>query len=243
MSRTLSVHPSQACRGGIHSFLSAAPTLPSLHLPLSAWFQMLFVLLLSPVVWLSTGLEPLSCLLVVISPLPNRQNAVISGQNPKFRFHKIRLNWGSRSMHNFPRRNPGVFSFLHWKRIEKSSEMGGPVQRTVTPVGIWVIRTAVSTLFTFWPPFPPAREKLISRSSSGISTSIDSSGRRGMTSTPEKLVCVCTSWSSVLLVSYHQFLSFISTKPKNKKFQADCSVWIYSESLWKHLQKSYCPDK
>ena len=61
------------------------------------------------------------------------------------------------------------------------------VQRTNRPVGMCRIRTAVSTLFTFWPPAPPEREVVISRSLSGMS-SFTSSSSLGITSTPAKLV-------------------------------------------------------
>ena len=37
---------------------------------------------------------------------------------------------------------------------ERSTE-----QVTVMPVGLWVMRTADATLFTFWPPGPLARDK------------------------------------------------------------------------------------
>src|SRR5213076_1188618 len=47
---------------------------------------------------------------------------------------------------------------------------------TVIPVGLWVIRTAVATLFTFCPPSPLARTKAtMSRSVSGISELLFSS--------------------------------------------------------------------
>mmetsp|Transcript_5060 Transcript_5060/g.17564 ORF Transcript_5060/g.17564 Transcript_5060/m.17564 type:complete len:352 (+) Transcript_5060:2715-3770(+) len=54
---------------------------------------------------------------------------------------------------------------------------------TAMPVGMCLIRTAVSTLLTFCPPFPPARIVVISRSSSGMATSATSSGSSGITST------------------------------------------------------------
>ena len=49
------------------------------------------------------------------------------------------------------------------------------VHLTAMPVGTWRMRTAVSTLFTFWPPAPPDRMVVISRSLSGISISLTSS--------------------------------------------------------------------
>mmetsp|Transcript_22203 Transcript_22203/g.57910 ORF Transcript_22203/g.57910 Transcript_22203/m.57910 type:complete len:211 (-) Transcript_22203:147-779(-) len=44
------------------------------------------------------------------------------------------------------------------------------VDLTATPVGRCTMRTAVSTLLTFWPPAPPARAVVISRSLSSKST-------------------------------------------------------------------------
>ena len=52
------------------------------------------------------------------------------------------------------------------------------------------MRTALSTLLTFWPPAPPDRIVLTSRSAAGISTSASASSRSsGISSTPAKLVC------------------------------------------------------
>lgn len=101
-----------------------------------------------------------------------------------------------------------------WRRLSVNAI---PVQRRDTPVGMWVIRTAVSTLFTFWPPLPPALVKVISRSSSGISTSRDSSGRRGMTSTPEKLV-----WN--LNNSITQLLDQTKNNKRSNFFQNERSI-------------------
>ncbi len=47
------------------------------------------------------------------------------------------------------------------------------VQRTASPVGLWTIRAAVSTLFTFCPPLPPLRDVVMSRSVSGFSSVTD----------------------------------------------------------------------
>ncbi len=55
------------------------------------------------------------------------------------------------------------------------------------PVGKWRRRTAVSTLFTFCPPLPPARMVVISMSLSGTSMLISSSSS-GTTSTAAKAV-------------------------------------------------------
>ena len=52
-------------------------------------------------------------------------------------------------------------------------------QRTARPVGMWRTRTAVSTLFTFWPPAPPARMVVISMSSSGSSKEDSTSSAKG----------------------------------------------------------------
>mmetsp|Transcript_10406 Transcript_10406/g.31807 ORF Transcript_10406/g.31807 Transcript_10406/m.31807 type:complete len:262 (-) Transcript_10406:215-1000(-) len=60
---------------------------------------------------------------------------------------------------------------------------------TAVPVGRCTIRTAVSTLFTFWPPLPPLRMVVISTSFSSTSTPCSSSSSSfGMTSMPAKLV-------------------------------------------------------
>ena len=62
------------------------------------------------------------------------------------------------------------------------------VHFTNTPVGMCLMRTAVSTLFTFCPPLPPERVNEISKSSSGTSA-LTASDNTGMSSTPAKLVC------------------------------------------------------
>ncbi|MCG3184410.1 MAG: hypothetical protein ICCCNLDF_02530 [Planctomycetes bacterium] len=62
-------------------------------------------------------------------------------------------------------------------------------QLTTIPVGTCVMRTALSTLFTFWPPLPPARLKFSSRSFSLISMSISSDSASGTTSTLANAVC------------------------------------------------------
>src|SRR3989344_904665 len=46
------------------------------------------------------------------------------------------------------------------------------VERTSRPVGLWTMRTAVSTLFTFCPPLPPEREYSISNSAGLITKEI-----------------------------------------------------------------------
>ena len=91
----------------------------------------------------------------------------------------VRCSW--RIINNFALRMARAFSlFCNWERSW--------VQRTAIPVGKWVIRTAVSTLLTFWPPLPPALEVVMSKSLSGISKLIDSSPNMGIISTPAKLV-------------------------------------------------------
>ena len=58
------------------------------------------------------------------------------------------------------------------------------------PDGTCTMRTALSTLLTFWPPAPPDRIVLTSRSAAGISTSASASSRSSViSSTPAKLVC------------------------------------------------------
>ena len=56
---------------------------------------------------------------------------------------------------------------------------------TTIPVGMWVMRTAESVVFTDWPPGPEERKTSTLSSDSGISMwSVDS--MRGMTSTAAK---------------------------------------------------------
>ena len=63
-------------------------------------------------------------------------------------------------------------------------------QVTVMPVGLWVMRTAVATLFTFCPPGPLARTKAtMSRSVSGIVDVGSASSNSGTTVNAAKLVC------------------------------------------------------
>ena len=59
-----------------------------------------------------------------------------------------------------------IHRFLRFAYCERSSR-----EATTIPVGLWSIRTAVSTLLTFWPPGPPAREKVTSRSFGEMFTS------------------------------------------------------------------------
>lgn len=54
------------------------------------------------------------------------------------------------------------------------------------PVGLWVIRTALSFFCTFWPPAPRERKVSISRSLGGMLTSISSTS--GNTATVTVLV-------------------------------------------------------
>ena len=56
---------------------------------------------------------------------------------------------------------------------------------TTMPVGRCVMRTAVSTLLTFWPPAPPARNVSM-RNSSGLTTISMRSSISGMTKTEAK---------------------------------------------------------
>ncbi|MNS50597.1 hypothetical protein D3C72_832500 [compost metagenome] len=60
-------------------------------------------------------------------------------------------------------------------------------QLTTVLVGRCVMRMAVSTLFTFWPPAPPER-KVSMRSSLGSMSSSRSASISGITSTPAKAV-------------------------------------------------------
>ena len=67
--------------------------------------------------------------------------------------------------------------------------------RMVIPVGTCLIRTAVSTLFTFCPPAPPLRMVLISRSESFSNTvSTAPSSSTGVTSTAANDVCRVASF-------------------------------------------------
>ncbi|MNT76497.1 hypothetical protein D3C72_2155080 [compost metagenome] len=61
-------------------------------------------------------------------------------------------------------------------------------QLTTVLVGRWVMRMAVSTLFTFWPPAPPERKVSMRRSLGSMSRSMSAS-ISGITSTPAKAVC------------------------------------------------------
>mmetsp|Transcript_16740 Transcript_16740/g.34494 ORF Transcript_16740/g.34494 Transcript_16740/m.34494 type:complete len:304 (+) Transcript_16740:496-1407(+) len=64
------------------------------------------------------------------------------------------------------------------------------VHLTFSPLGRCLMRTAVLTLLTFWPPAPPLRMVVISRSLSGMSMSLRSASSRkmGATSTPANVV-------------------------------------------------------
>ncbi len=68
------------------------------------------------------------------------------------------------------------------------------------PVGLWVMRTAVATLFTFWPPAPPEWKMSMRMSFSSMSTSTSSAS--GSTATVAVEVWM-RPWASVLRHALH----------------------------------------
>mmetsp|Transcript_35587 Transcript_35587/g.113780 ORF Transcript_35587/g.113780 Transcript_35587/m.113780 type:complete len:228 (-) Transcript_35587:434-1117(-) len=146
----------------------------------------------------------------------------------------LEARWSARTARSLDRKR-AMAAFLFMPCVRSRLAL------TTMPVGLWTMRTAVSSLLTFWPPAPPLRIVEISKSASGISltssfdedsSSSSFSGMTGTGSTEAKDVCRF-AWELKGLCRTRRWAPFsLRSKPKAPGGPPTLSVADFKQPGW-----------